>query len=593
MKNLPDEITEKQVAKFFRPHLQRVAITTFDCRKIKHRGMATITVEDVGKGERFLKLHGQTVPGRAGFDTVKHKLIHMRRSINCSKSNQVPDHFLLQSLRQQENDKNVAAKVQKSKSDGGRRPNPPRKFEIKSLACGQWDYVNGQLSFMSHFQEQRKGEIIFLKQVVMIELDPPAPTLPSHRLEILYLNIESFATADAGALTITFSLREAPKLYEELPSPVDENGLIAGMRGLGLQRQQQQAPKRERVSAINKAHEIVVSSCLCYRITLQNHSDAQFLQPLKRFSGMPQIIPWNSSSIIKLNFPQQLTLLNTALASHLFDHLSFEVKFQFQKLAQNGVLPPARVVELLKRTARSVNGVDDNTLVAAVRKLSNQIPFAGPHTDSSELHVDTLYTLLEQNQELIERESLYSAGLAEKYEHIALIHKATVTPVGIYLGGPEPETKNRVLRKYSAFSNYFLQVSFLDEDGESIRYSRNVSNENIYRKRFKKVLEGIILIAGRGYEVSTCWLKGEDALFQVRTHQSDSSLDSPILHFVLRRAGLWRHLLSMGSWSTPGWSSNALATSARFDRPRNARLVSVRPFRKPSARSLSPISRSG
>lgn len=55
--------------------------------------------------------------------------------------------------------------------------------------------------------------------------------------------------------------------------------------------------------------------------------------------------------------------------------------------------------------------------------------------------------------------------------------------------------------RYSRNSNYFLQVSFLDENGESIWHDRVVSNEEIYLLRFKKVLEGVINVAGRGYEV--------------------------------------------------------------------------------------------
>lgn len=57
------------------------------------------------------------------------------------------------------------------------------------------------------------------------------------------------------------------------------------------------------------------------------------------------------------------------------------------------------------------------------------------------------------------------------------------------------------VNRYLEFSNYFLQVSFLDENMESIRYHRENSNETIYHQRFKKVLESGINIAGRGYEV--------------------------------------------------------------------------------------------
>ena len=103
-----------------------------------------------------------------------------------------------------------------------------------------------------------------------------------------------------------------------------------------------------------------------------------------------------------------------------------------------------------------------------------------------------------------------------------------MTPTGCYLEGPAHEPRNRVLRKYAAFTDNFLRVTFADEDGEPIRFNRQASNEEIFHGRFKKVLGGIINIAGSGYEFlgfshsslrsQTCWFMAPFIMHGTVTH---------------------------------------------------------------------------
>ena len=105
---------------------------------------------------------------------------------------------------------------------------------------------------------------------------------------------------------------------------------------------------------------------------------------------------------------------------------------------------------------------------------------------------------------------------------------ALVTPTGCYLWGPCHEPRNRILRKYAAFTDNFLRVQFADEDGEPIRFDRQASNEEIFHGRFKNVLSGIINIAGNGYEFlgfshsslrsQTCWFMAPFILNGTVTH---------------------------------------------------------------------------
>jgi hypothetical protein len=79
-----------------------------------------------------------------------------------------------------------------------------------------------------------------------------------------------------------------------------------------------------------------------------------------------------------------------------------------------------------------------------------------------------------------------------------MIHKVTVTPTGFALHGPDPEAKNRILRRFPNHTEYFIRVQFCDEDGSDLQFNSNVSNEEIFN-RFKSIFKNGIPIAGRVY----------------------------------------------------------------------------------------------
>ena len=486
----------------FRPYLAKLAIYTYHCRKLKGKGCAILVILDVEKGEKFLVNHGQTKPGAEGFRQVRQKIHHQRRPINCSRSTNLPDPYLLQSLQEEERGRLSAARSFKSKPATVQLKASQRRFDAVGLLCGRWAYVGDDLVFSSQYEESqfRSGEMIFGSRSMTFILDPVNNRLPRHRIDISYSCIESTTTGNLTAPSVTLSLSEAPKMFEILNTPeAEDDPLAAAMRGLNIKTAS--TPKRKRVTALSKLHQTVVSSCLCYRINLRSSADMLAFQRLTSLPDIPPSISWPTSIVRTLDFSAQMTLLNSALSKGRYDRLSFGLKFQLQRLAQNGYLPPTSVVELLDLVANLAKLSTDATMVDSVRRLFNQIPYPGPDTEASELSFKSLSNYLRQNQGSISQERSYSSGLAETYDHLCFVHRATVTPAGTYLDGPDLEVKNRVLRKYSDFSNHFLQVSFLDEDGESVRFDRNASLHEIYHVRFKKVLEGVINIAGRGYEV--------------------------------------------------------------------------------------------
>ena len=502
VRNFHDQVTEKEVQRFFRPVLSKLGIGTFGAQKIKGKGWAKLTVTDQRKGEALLQQHGQNMPGAKGFKQVKLKLFHQRKPLNISRSDHEPDSFLLKALTKEEADHELAPKGKRPLRAIDQPRSGQRAFPVVQLHCGLWDYYKGTLYFANHYQLAQSGRLFFGRRSVSITIHArPSASLPMQQIEMAYNSIESLTIGGQPFVTLTFCLAEAPKMFERVEPAA--NDLVGRFGSLQLSTG---PPKIEwkRISALSPAHEVVASSCFVYRVRLPSGiTNVPSVRSLQNLVDLPSIVSWNTELLQKaVPYVVEMTSLNEALAGTRYMKYSFELKFQFQRLAQNGYLPPSKVVDLMAAISRHVQDVSDKINVGALRRLYHQIPYAGPSTEHSDLDIEALADQFAVNQQTLIREESYAASMTREYEHLAPIHKAIVTPAGIVLGGPELEVKNRVLRKYTKFCSYFLQVSFLDEDLAPLQYVRSCSNKDIHHKRFKKFLEGIINIAGRGYEVS-------------------------------------------------------------------------------------------
>ena len=288
VRNLHEQVTEKQVDKYFRNVLDKLGIKTYYCQKLKARGMATITILDINKARQFMKLHGQTEPGPRGFVSVHSKLFDMGRPINCSVSKNKPEEFLLRSLEKEESDRYAASQSKKPKIVPGRADvnrqtgNNRRAFNISSLKCGQWDYVGADLTFVTYSQEPKEGRIIFGPRSLFIRLWQQTPNLPHQQIEFPYSSVQSMTIGSNANRSVTFSLSEAPKLFENMHSQVLEDAL----KKLTIRKGSQDFT-RKRTTALSKEHETVVSSCLCYRIILSNSADVAGVLALRHFTEIP------------------------------------------------------------------------------------------------------------------------------------------------------------------------------------------------------------------------------------------------------------------------------------------------------------------
>ncbi|KAL2048375.1 hypothetical protein N7G274_000286 [Stereocaulon virgatum] len=508
VRNLPDQASQKQIDSYFQKVLANLGIKTYHCQKLKSRGVATITILDTAEANRFLSIYGQPTFGARGYASSLQKLQFMGRSVNCSKSNREPDKHLLLTLEKDERDRYVAGQSRKPdivppKINGPKQgKDGQRAFNISWLKCGQWTYNGSDLFFANHYEERRQGRIVFGERMLFIKLGPGTQGSLANQIAVPYDSVQSFTVGQKSKPSLTFSLCEAPKFYRTSLVGVTNigNSLETSMQQMEMQ-PKKNTFTRQRTTALSEIHGDIVPSCLCYRFMLSQPNDLDAVKALKNVPAIPASITWNTSTFDPTPFVDQMTRLDTLLVGNTYGSMPFQVKFQLQKLAQNGYLEPSKVVALLAFVDRHLKPSQNVASVTqALMNLAGYVPFAGPDTEASDLSVRTLSEYLVKSQESILRSNTYSINLTEQHDHMALIHKVMVTPTGIYLFGPELETKNRVLRKYSAFAAYFLSVSFCEEDGQSLYLDRQTSGQGIYHGRFKKILEGVINIAGREYE---------------------------------------------------------------------------------------------
>ena len=550
VKGLTDSTTEKQVYLFFQPVLARFDVCVFRCEKKRGKGHAVITIADEEKAQKFLSRHGQKKPGPASFSYVASKLFHMNRPVYCCRSSTIPDKYMLLSLQRREKEQRLSLKtITFSKSQKTNKLQ--RSFNLSNLWCGQYDYEDSQLVFAGYHQAAIIGRLVFANRKIFVSFhafQPFTGSNPQIHLEVPYFTVESYTTGSIQHPFLTFALRVAPKIFEKIgernPSNFlnRENSIIEDLISLRLStktpKDKERYGRRVRLRSINKDHEAMAGSCLCYRFQLQESTDIGLVQELRQVAEIPDSISmavpfarWMPS------FTTQLTMLNTTLAKESPQSLPFDVRFQFQRLAYNGYLSPYRTVQLFDKLLPYARVIKCDDYAVAITQLQRRLPYRGPDADAGDFSLESMVETILNSAKRSSRES--SQVTPATQEHLVLVHKVIVTPAGINLAGPHFEVKNRVLRKYSNFSNHFLSVSFLDEDGELLRHDpHKSSSDRIFYERFLGILEGSITIAGRPFEVKLL-----PECIPIANLTKSSFLASLILPFELIHAGLW-HLLS-------------------------------------------------
>ena len=220
VRGLADQMTEKQVNKYFTPYLNRLGISVWKCDKLKSKGCAIITIVDIAKAQQFLRIHGDSSRiGAQGPRPVRQPLFHMNRQVCCVESKTKPDPFIISSLEKEEKEKSLKALVPRKLDVNPDGTLIYRTFDTCQLWCGQWDYQGDDLVFADYYRCSRLGQINFATHGLFIKVfsESRQTAVPDEsHLEIPYRTIESFTTGSQTDPSITFSLKETPKMFEKI-----------------------------------------------------------------------------------------------------------------------------------------------------------------------------------------------------------------------------------------------------------------------------------------------------------------------------------------------------------------------------------------
>jgi hypothetical protein len=263
------------------------------------------------------------------------------------------------------------------------------------------------------------------------------------------------------------------------------------------------AIEKTRVLGFNDAHQKIAGVCRVYQIRL---SGASVLPKVRSLLQSTAKMPTQVSFATPLRFPAETfersrNRLETMLTDTAqYGKMLFPVRFQMHRMACNGYLSPSNVIGLLPHVQTMVLQKGSDVVAHALRNVARSLPLPGPDTCQH-------YKTLSLKSELLSFADDYDSGvsdnpyeLVKRHKHVMLVHRAVMTPTGLYLEGPEPEPANRVLRRFSQDVDHFIRVVLCDEDGGSVRYDPRASQRRVYDDRFRETLQRPLFIAGKAYD---------------------------------------------------------------------------------------------
>ena len=491
LKKVPERTTEKNLTEFLQPILAILSIEDFYCRKRKGQDCAFLTFLQRQDGDRFLARYGYVKGpfGQPYLPPGREALSFQGIPLQCTLSTKPPDRYALKHLEAEAKSKK-RQKGRSSRDDASTALNRiPSLYQISSVSSGMWEYSSSsELVFVSHFSWMEPGTVRFSAKAIIVSLGS------GQRIDIPYTTIHAIACEPHSTMAI--GLTEPPRLFQ----PVEEDIQASELHHLlaSLKFKSPIGPSRFRVPALAAEHAKISGVCLVYYIQMIDMTYNEQMKALRLASSIPAAVRLNTPRRMpNAKYQATMTGLLQALAT-TYVALPFAIKFQVQRLAQNTYLGPSTVLALLPDIKSFCENSDVLTCAAAIKNASLQLPFRGPESDGTKFKLDALKRVLWDHKRRLggDNQQLVDWTVTE---NTTPIHRVLITPSGTYLYGPEPVSKNRVLRKYSDHSEYFIRVQFADEDGLQILHHFQISNDNIFNGRYKTVLEKGLDVAGRHF----------------------------------------------------------------------------------------------
>ncbi|MCJ1395918.1 hypothetical protein MMC18_008804 [Xylographa bjoerkii] len=500
-----------------------------------NKGLATLTIIDAEKAQKLLDLYGQSQNRRRHPPKQQLKLLGTFVTLTKSRNNP-PDEFLLRSLEEEE-----AARVQRiPRLIPSTATKVQKSFAISSFSCGLWDYSGQNAVFVDYFRYIRMGTILFGKSSLNI-LMPAHNSYPGLEIEYDYSSINgSIYLGKSSSPTVTISLEIAPRLYEITPRAVDMISLAIGMENMFLQNKK---PAKSRIDSLGKASDAVAATCFTYQFVLSQAAHLQLISGLKKERQIPKLVSWRTSTIKpQITYCEQLA---TFLSSLSRQELPYRLKYQLQMLVWNGILSPDKVTELISTVVQFDRRVGVDLAAHCIQQLARKVQYAGPEADQAAFELKILAKFILDFADTGGRDEGYLPYTRRSHPNGTWIHRATVTPLGIYLYGPFWESKNRILRRYADHTDFFMRVEFMEETGDPIRFEQDVSLDQIFQQRFMTVLRNGFIIGDRHFEFlgfSHSSLRSQSCWFMAAfTAETGEPLDA---RSIIRTLGEFGHIKS-------------------------------------------------
>lgn len=502
-RNVPTHLKKHHLKKELMPILAGFDILAFDCRVKDKGGHATITIPDIDKAMLFLERYQQKKgQQRKGQQKPPHQQLRILGTIIFVEEGKYkPDSFLLSALQNEETERRSRPRRPISKS-GGSAVQIPKQFPTYCLSCGHFDFSQTGPVFVEHWRLPIGGHIKFGSTKLTLTL--PKTMYSYLKLDFNYSALgDCIYMSDSSDPTITFYSFISPHVYDASFAALPPHPRAA--RSVTSSRP---ADKRKRICFLDANHRMVVSSCFVYRVRLAYPSDLRFVPSLSSNRNIPSFERWKDTTIQPSS--SYATLLSEFIVAISQQPFSFIVKFQLQMLVWNGELPINKVINIFPYVRDFLSRHKDEYVAKILKELPRRLVPPTPHADIADVQLERIIEIL---HEIEDSDHYFNPNYL--HQNQVEIHRASVSPTGIYLDGPNPEAKNRVLRKYSAYSNHFLRVRFIEETGDMMMYDMSSNLDDIFQGRFREVLRDGIIIAGRHYSFlgfshsslrsRTCW----------------------------------------------------------------------------------------
>lgn len=494
---VPADANHVQLRLFLKDKLFRFDILAFDIFKKTGTHWAILTVAKQDNGERFIKHF-----------LYREKLVFEGRYLKCKKSNRKAEALIIMSLLDKEEDMRKKPVLPKQKLS---QPH----FGFASMATGVWDYDSfGNLTFDQKYRDRRHGTIIFGRTalVVFLESRSNAQTEGDSncRIDIPYGILEhtipSVERGGQGALMLT--LKSPPKMYRieasdslHLYTGSEPNAFsqLLNLSALSFKPSEQRR-SLHRLCGLQSQYDKSAALCMVYRIefsALQNMRHAwNFIKDFAA-SGVDlsrTVVPRKRTQTVEADYKA----LEAALANAMHAHINFAIAYQLMALVLEGTVSPANMLNIIPGVDVLAQRHGSAKTAVGVSSLAQQIPTPAPNVNGGDYCTKAILEMIETN--ISDARDIPSGTSKHKdHQHLALTYKATVTPTGLVLRGPEWGVSNRVLRRYAKNTESFMRVFFADEDGLSVFHDPRSSQEDVYM-RFRDVLRKGITIAGRTFE---------------------------------------------------------------------------------------------